>query len=93
MPEPALLAIENLHVSAAGRPVIEGVDLVIAPGEMLGLVGESGCGKSVTALAVMRLLAEPPMRLSQGRILLDGPRPGALVETATCNRCAATTWR
>ena len=82
MPANPLLQIENLHVTAAGRPVIEGVDLTIAPGEMVGLVGESGCGKSVTALAVMRLLAEPPMRLAQGRILLDGRDLAALSDRA-----------
>ena len=82
MPDTPLLALENLHVSAAGHPVIEGVDLVIAPGEMLGLVGESGCGKSVTALAAMRLLAEPPMRLTAGRVLLDGRDLTALSEQA-----------
>lgn len=82
MPDNPLLLIENLYVTAAGRPVIEGVDLAIAAGEMVGLVGESGCGKSVTALAVMRLLAEPPMKLAQGRILLEGRDLAALSETA-----------
>ena len=67
MPQP-LLAIEDLHIAVGRRPVIEGVSLTIAPGEMLGLVGESGCGKSVTALAIMRLLAEPPMRVEKGSI-------------------------
>ena len=70
-----LLSIEDLQVEANGRRIIEGVSLAIGPGEMLGLVGESGCGKSVTALAVMRLLAEPPMRVSSGRILLRRRRP------------------
>ncbi|MCR8724399.1 ABC transporter ATP-binding protein [Frigidibacter sp. ROC022] len=72
MPAAALLSIENLHVDVAGTPVIEGVSLSIAPGEMLGVVGESGCGKSVTALAAMRLLAEPPMRVSGGAIRFMG---------------------
>ena len=55
-----LLRIEGLHVGFrygdAMRDVVRGVDLRIAPGEVVGLVGESGSGKSVTALAVMRLL-------------------------------------
>jgi oligopeptide/dipeptide ABC transporter ATP-binding protein len=66
------LAIEGLCVNAGSVPVIEGVDLAIAPGEMVGLVGESGCGKSLTALSILRLLAEPPMRITAGRIGVDG---------------------
>lgn len=67
----ALLTIDDLHIDVGGRPVIEGISLSIAPGEMLGLVGESGCGKSVTALSIMRLLAEPPMRITKGSIRFE----------------------
>ncbi len=52
--------------------VVEGVSFALDSGAMLGLVGESGCGKSVTAMAVMRLLATPPARIAGGRVLLDG---------------------
>jgi oligopeptide/dipeptide ABC transporter ATP-binding protein len=55
-----------------GVPVLEDVSFTIAPGETLGLVGESGCGKSVTALSLMRLLPEPPARVTGGRIVFDG---------------------
>jgi oligopeptide/dipeptide ABC transporter ATP-binding protein len=55
-----------------GVPVLEDVSFAIAPGETLGLVGESGCGKSVTALSIMRLLPEPPARIESGRIVFDG---------------------
>jgi ABC-type microcin C transport system duplicated ATPase subunit YejF len=68
----ALLTIDDLHVGVGAHPVIEGVSLSIEPGEMLGLVGESGCGKSVTALSVMRLLAEPPMAITKGNINFEG---------------------
>ncbi len=52
----ALLAIEDLRIWFAERPVVRGVSLAIEPGEVLGLVGESGSGKSVTSLAVLGLL-------------------------------------
>ncbi len=70
--ERALLRVEGLGVAMGGVPVLEDVSFSIAQGETLGLVGESGCGKSVTALSVMRLLPEPPARILGGRILFDG---------------------
>ncbi|HJR79704.1 MAG TPA: ABC transporter ATP-binding protein [Anaerolineales bacterium] len=50
---------------------VDGVDFEVYPGEVLGLVGESGCGKSVTSLSIMRLVAKPG-RIDEGEILLDG---------------------
>ena len=67
-----LLSVEGLGVAMGGVPVLEDVSFAIAPGETLGLVGESGCGKSVTALSIMRLLPEPPARIASGRIVFDG---------------------
>ncbi len=72
MTETPLLAVESLSVAMDGVPVLEDVSFSIAPGETLGLVGESGCGKSVTALSIMRLLPDPPGRITDGRILFDG---------------------
>ena len=72
MSEAPLLSVEELSVTMAGVPVLEEVSFAIAPGETLGLVGESGCGKSVTALSVMRLLPDPPGRVAGGRIVFDG---------------------
>ncbi len=70
------LRIEDLRVSfdtAQGElRAVDGVSLSLAPGETLGLVGESGCGKSVTAMSVLRLVPSPPGRLVSGRILFDG---------------------
>ncbi|HET6320404.1 MAG TPA: ABC transporter ATP-binding protein, partial [Chloroflexota bacterium] len=51
---------------------VDGVDLTIPRGKTLGLVGESGCGKSVTALSIMRLVQSPPGRIVGGRITFDG---------------------
>ncbi|MBI4762365.1 MAG: ABC transporter ATP-binding protein [Chloroflexota bacterium] len=50
---------------------VDGVDFEVYPGEVLGLVGESGCGKSVTSLSIMRLISKPG-RVEAGQILLDG---------------------
>ncbi len=51
---------------------VDGIDLHIENGETLGVVGESGCGKSVTAMSVMRLLAMPPAHIVAGEILWQG---------------------
>ena len=51
---------------------VDGVSFTIMKGETLGLVGESGCGKSVTALSIMRLIPSPPGRILSGEILLEG---------------------
>jgi len=70
-----LLEVEDLHVSFGGQKtapshVIRGVDLSLKAGERLGLVGESGCGKSTTIMAIMGLL--PSNATVSGRVLLDG---------------------
>ncbi len=51
---------------------VDGVDLAIDRGQTLGVVGESGCGKSVTAMSVMKLIASPPGRIAAGEILWEG---------------------
>ncbi|MFQ5899439.1 MAG: ABC transporter ATP-binding protein [Candidatus Methylomirabilia bacterium] len=51
---------------------VDGVDLTIHKGETLGVVGESGCGKSVTALSIMRLIPQPPGRIVEGEIRYEG---------------------
>jgi len=50
---------------------VDGVNFEVYPGEVLGIVGESGCGKSVTSLSIMRLISKPG-RVDEGEILLDG---------------------
>ncbi len=70
-----LLRIDGLHVGFRSgdtmRDVVRGVDLRVAPGEVVGLVGESGSGKSMTALAIMRLLPTGG-GITSGRILFRG---------------------
>ena len=71
-----LLTIEGLKTHFATDEgmvhAVDGVDLVIGRGETLGVVGESGCGKSVTALSVMKLVQMPPGLIAGGRILWEG---------------------
>jgi peptide/nickel transport system ATP-binding protein len=85
MGEP-LLAIENLrtyfHTTAGTARAVDGLSLTIAPGETVGLVGESGCGKSVTALSILRLIAPPGRIERDGHILFEGRDLLALDERA-----------
>lgn len=72
-----LLEVKNLHIEFPTRrgilKAVEDVSFAIAPGEVLGVVGESGAGKSLTGAAIIGLL-EPPGRIAGGQILLDGKR-------------------
>ena len=78
-----LLRVESLrthfHTQAGVVRAVDGVDLSIAPGRTLGVVGESGCGKSVTALSVMRLI-DHPGRIESGSKILFGERDLAQLE-------------
>jgi peptide/nickel transport system ATP-binding protein len=71
-----LLDVRGLSVEFQTRGgvarVLESVSFSLGHGETLGLVGESGCGKSMTALAVMRLIPDPPGRITEGELLFDG---------------------
>src|SRR5271155_1344213 len=84
MPEP-LLRVENLRVELPTRrgvlTAIDDISFAIAPGEVLGIVGESGAGKSLTGAAIIGLL-EPPLRIAAGRITLAGRRIDKLPDEA-----------
>lgn len=71
-----LLEIENLkvhfHTDSGLVKAVEGLNLGLAKGETLGLVGETGAGKTTTALAIMQLIASPPGQIADGRILFEG---------------------
>lgn len=72
----AYLRVENLvtrfFTSKGIVKALEGVSLSVKKGEIFGLVGESGCGKSVTATSIMDLIPDPPGRILSGRIVVDG---------------------
>ena len=73
---PALLAVDGLktvfHTRAGMLRAVDGVGFSLRPAETLAIVGESGCGKSVTALSLMRLVPDPPGRIVGGRVELAG---------------------
>jgi peptide/nickel transport system ATP-binding protein len=72
----AVLKVENLQTYFYTRQgmvkAVDGVSFTLTRGETLAIVGESGCGKSVTALSLMRLVADPPGRIVGGSVRLDG---------------------
>jgi oligopeptide/dipeptide ABC transporter ATP-binding protein len=71
-----MLSVQNLRTSfytdEGVAAAVDDVTFDIKPGETLGVVGESGCGKSVTALSIMRLIASPRGRIEGGKILFQG---------------------
>ena len=72
----ALLEVRQLKTvfTVEGReiPAVDGVSFDVSPGRTLGIVGESGCGKSVTALSIMGLVPRPPGRIAAGEIVFEG---------------------
>jgi oligopeptide/dipeptide ABC transporter ATP-binding protein len=84
-----LLEVADLRTSFVTEedvlPAVDGVSLGIPRGRTVALVGESGCGKSVTALSIMRLIPQPPGRIVGGRVLLypsakEGPSSGEPID-------------
>ena len=72
-----ILEVKNLTTCFHGKngivPAVNGVSLSVEPGKTLGIVGESGCGKSVTALSILKLLPSRTAQIEPGSsILLDG---------------------
>jgi len=71
-----VLAIEDLrtyfHTPEGIARAVDGVSYSVYPGETLGVVGESGCGKSVAALSILRLISIPPGEIAAGKILFEG---------------------
>jgi peptide/nickel transport system ATP-binding protein len=73
---PALLEVDGLKTYFYTRDgvirAVDGVSFSVAAGETLAVVGESGCGKSVTSLSILRLIASPPGKIIAGRIMFEG---------------------
>jgi peptide/nickel transport system ATP-binding protein len=71
-----LLAVDDLATHFFTRDgvvrAVDGVSFTVGRGEVLAIVGESGCGKSVTSLSIMRLIASPPGKVVKGRVLFEG---------------------
>ena len=74
-----------LHTAAGTVRAVDGIELELRPGECFALVGESGCGKSMTALSIMRLLPEAASSSTASTSSACRRRP--------CARCAASAWR
>ncbi len=92
----ALLEVRDLRVAFATDdgefPAVDGLSFSLRAGSTLGLVGESGCGKSVTALSIMGLIARPPGRIAGGEIRFQGADllklPGAAMRALRGDRIA-----
>lgn len=71
-----LLEVKNLktyfYTEDGVVPAVDGVDFELKPGQTLGIVGESGCGKSVTSISILRLVPNPPGKIVDGEILFEG---------------------
>ena len=69
-----LIQVQNLktyfYTEDGAVPAVDGVSFTISEGETLGIVGESGCGKSVTALSILRLIPQPPGKIVEGNVFL-----------------------
>ena len=85
-----VLELHDLRITyqtqGGGVPAVRGVNLTVGTGEVLGLAGESGCGKSTIAGAILRLL--PPSTTVEGQIILDGQDMLVALARASSAPCA-----
>src|SRR5438477_4409134 len=81
---PPLLEVKELHTEfrtgAGVVRAVDGISYTVDPGETVAIVGESGSGKSVGALSIMRLIPDPPGRITAGEIMFDGRDLRRLIE-------------
>ncbi len=82
-----LLEVRDLrtwfHTDQGVLRSVDGVSFSVFPGEMVGVVGESGCGKSVMSMSLLRLVPDPPGRIEGGQVLLRDPRTDGVVDLVT----------
>ena len=87
---PKLLEIDGLktqfYTSAGTVKAVDGITYDVNAGETVAIVGESGCGKSVGAMSILRLIPDPPGKIVEGSILFDGVD---LLQLSAKMRCAA----
>src|SRR5512137_2320699 len=73
---PVVLSVENLKTQFNTEDglvkAVDGVSYYIDENEIIGIVGESGCGKSVTQLSVLQLIASPPGEIMSGKVIFEG---------------------
>ncbi len=85
-----LLTVENLKTYLFLKrgivKAVDGVSFQLNEGETLGIVGESGCGKTMTCLSILRLIPEPAGRIVGGKIVLDGTDIAGLSEQEMASR-------
>ena len=89
-PSPPLLAVKGLTVAFDGNRALDGIDLEVRPGEIVGLLGDSGSGKSTAAYALLGLV-KPPGKITGGTVELEGREPaGDAAQGAAAPSAAAT---
>lgn len=86
---PVLLQVEDLrtyfYVDRGVAKAVDGVSFTVSSGEVVAIVGESGCGKSVTALSILRLIPDPPGRIVSGRVIFKEQDLITMTDTAIEN--------
>ncbi len=88
MDQETILHVNNLETQFSTRKgtvrAVDGVSFAVGKGKVVGLVGESGCGKSVSALSILKLIPSPPGKIVKGEVLFDQRNLAELSYDAMC---------